>query len=83
MLDKRTFCKRAILWTAIITFLIIGGCGLAFGTVIEATLFEEVAKWVVMGLGVSGITGMFAYILSPLVWHMKYDKKNDKPESLD
>ena len=78
MLDKRTFCKRAIIWTMIITFVIIGAIGLGFGTVIEATLFEEIAKWVVMGLGISGITGMFAYILSPLVWHMKNDKKSDE-----
>jgi VIT1/CCC1 family predicted Fe2+/Mn2+ transporter len=78
MLDKRTFCKRAIIWTMIITFVIIGAIGLGFGTVIEATLFEEIAKWVVMGLGVSGITGMLAYILSPLVWHMKNDKKSDE-----
>ena len=85
MLDKRTFCKRAIIWTMIITFLIIGGIGLAFGKIVDATLFEEVAKWVVMGGGVSCITGMFAYILSPLVWHIIDDKKNkeDKPESLD
>ena len=62
----------------IITFVIIGAIGLGFGTVIEATLFEEIAKWVVMGLGVSGITGMFAYILSPLVWHMKNVKKSDE-----
>lgn len=84
MLDKRTFCKRAIIWTMIITFLIVGGIGLIFGKIVEATLFEEVAKWVVMGGGLSCITGMFAYILSPLVWHIKYDGKSDKAdESLD
>lgn len=69
----------------IITFLIIGCIGLAFSKIVESILFEEVAKWVVMGGGVSRITCMFAYILSPLVWHIIYDKKNksNKTESLD
>ena len=78
MTDKRTFCKRVIIWTMIITFLIICGCGLAFGTIVEATLFEEVAKWIVMGAAVSCIPGMFAYILSPLVWHSLKDKEDAK-----
>ena len=77
MISKMKYCKRFIIWTMVATFVIVGIIGLLFGTVIEANLFEEIAKWVVMGIGISGITGMFAYILSPLFWHIKYDDKVD------
>lgn len=79
MISKYKFCKRCIIWTMVITFAIIGIIGLLFGSVIEANLFQEIAKWVVMGIAVSGITGSFAYVLSPIIWHRKYDK-NTNPE---
>lgn len=77
MLSKLKFCKRVMLWTGVITMLIIAIIGLCFGKVVEATLFEEIAKWFLVGLGVTGIMEVFAYILSPFVWHMLYDGKRE------
>lgn len=82
-MDKRTFCKRYMLWTAIIVAAIILICGLCFGKVIEESLFAEIAKWIVVGLGIIAIFETFAYILSPWFWHMFHDGKGNDPESLD
>ena len=74
-MDKRVFCKRFAIWTAIIVAAVIATLGLLFGKVVEATLAEEIGKWVLMGLFIIGIFEVFAYILAPLVYHMIYDKK--------
>ena len=55
---------------AVITVL-----GLCFGKVVEATLAEEIGKWIVMGIFIIGIFEVFAYILAPFFYHMFYDKK--------
>ena len=84
-MDKLTYCKRFMLWTAIIVAVIILIIGLCFGKVIEANLGEEIGKWIIGGLGVVGIFEVFAYILAPLFWHIKYDGKynNGQDSSLD
>ena len=74
-MEKKLFCKRVMLWTAIIAAVIIAVLGLCFGKVVEANLFEEVAKWILMGLGVICILEVFAYVLAPFFWHWIYDKK--------
>ena len=47
MIDIRTFCKRFMLWTAIIVAAVIAAIGLRFGKVVEGSLAEEIGKWVV------------------------------------
>ena len=74
-MDKRVFCKRFAIWTAVIVAAVIATLGILFGKVVEATLAEEIGKWVLMGLFIIGIFEVFAYILAPLVYHMIYDKK--------
>lgn len=74
-MDKKTFCKRVALWTAIIAAVIMLIIGLCCGKVIEGNLFAEVAKWVVMGLVVIGILEGFAYILAPIIWHFTIERK--------
>ena len=74
-MDKRVFCKRFAIWTAIIVAAVIATLGILFGKVVEATLAEEIGKWVLMGIFIIGIFEVFAYILAPLVYHMIYDKK--------
>ena len=73
-MDKRVFCKRFAIWTAIIVAAVIATLGLLFGKVVEATLAEEIGKWVLMGIFIIGIFEVFAYVLAPLVYHMIYDK---------
>ena len=74
-MDKRVFCKRFAIWTAIIVVAVIATLGLLFGKVVEATLAEEIGKWVLMSIFIVGIFEMFAYILAPLIYHMIYDKR--------
>ena len=74
-MDKRVFCKRFMIWTAIFVALVIAVLGLCFGKVVEATLAEEIGKWIVMGIFIVGIFEVFAYILAPFFYHMIYDKK--------
>lgn len=71
-----------MLWTAIIVAVVILIIGLCFGRVIEESLFAEIAKWVVSGLAIIAIFEVFAYILAPLFWHIKFDKTQGS-DSLD
>lgn len=77
-MDKRTFCIRVAIWTAVIAAMIITAIGLIVGTVIEESLFAEIMKWVVMGLCVNGILEGFVYFLAPLVWHFTIERKKKK-----
>ena len=83
-MDKRTFCKRFMIWTAVVVAVAMLIIGLLFGKVVEESVFAEVAKWVVMYFPICAIFETFAYILAPLAWHIKYDDKVDpKDQSLD
>ena len=75
VLDKRVFCKRFAIWTAIVVAAVITVLGLCFGKVVEGSLAEEIGKWVVMGIFIVGTFEVFAYILAPFFYHMIYDKK--------
>ena len=74
-MDIRTYCKRFMIWTASVVAAAIAAIGLCFGKVVEATVAEEIGKWVVMGIFIVGIFEVFAYILAPFFYHMRYDKK--------
>ena len=54
---------------------VIAVFGLCFGKVVEATLAEEIGKWIVMGIFIIGIFEVFAYVLAPFFYHWIYDKK--------
>lgn len=82
-MDKKKFCKRFMLWTAVVVAVVMLIIGLCFGKVIEDTVFQEVAKWVVMTFVLIGIFEVFAYILAPLFWHIIYDKKGIDSGSMD
>lgn len=47
---------------AAVVVAVIGIIGLIFGKIVEATLFEEVAKWVVMALVVAAIVCVVSYV---------------------
>ena len=75
MIEKRTFCKRFMIGTAVVVAMVIAVLGLCFGKVVEATLAEEIGKWIVMGIFIIGIFEVFAYVLAPFFYHWIYDKK--------
>ena len=76
-MEKLKYCKRFMLWTAIIVAVAIALMGIFFGKVIEDTLADEILKWVIMGIGIIAVFEVFAYILAPLFWHIKYDGKDN------
>ena len=54
------------------------------GKVVEANMFEEVAKWVFMDGAITLFIALpFGYILAPFVWHYIYDKKGRDSGSMD
>lgn len=77
-MDIKTFCKRFMLWTAIITAVIMLILGLCFGKVIEANIWEEIGKWVVMTVVIIAILEVLAYTLSQFFYHLIYDKKDNE-----
>ena len=77
-MDKTTFCKHVALWTAVIAAVIMLIIGLAFGKVIEGSLFAEIAKWVVMGAAVIGILEGFIFMgVGGILYHFWYEKKDE------
>ena len=66
-MKKDKFVKAMIL-LAVITFVLVEVIGLCFGTVIEGSLFAEIAKWVVMGLVLAVLVcGVFYALVATLV----------------
>ena len=78
MADKRKFCKRFMIMTAVIVAVVIAVLGVCFGKVVEATLAEEIGKWIVMGIFIIGIFEVFAYVLAPFFYHWIYVGKKNK-----
>lgn len=82
-MDKRTFCKRFMLWTAVVVAVVMLFLGLCFGKVIEESLFSEIAKWVVMTLFIIVIMEVFAYTLSQFFYHgSRFDPDSEKYKKL-
>ena len=82
-MDKKKFCLRFALWTAILVAVVMLICGLCFGKVIDGSLFAEIAKWVVMYFPICAIFEVFAYTLAQWFWHLIYDPKGKDGGSLD
>lgn len=76
-MDKRDFCIRFGIWTAVITAAVVAIVGLFFGKIIEDTLFAEITKWCAMGIVVIGILEGFAYFLAPIIWHFFIERKKN------
>ena len=54
------------------------------GKVVEANMFEEVAKWVFGDAALTLFIALpFGYILAPFVWHCIYDKRGKDSGSQD
>lgn len=82
-MDIKTFCKRFMIWTAVIVAVVMLAIGLLFGKVIEENLFAEIAKWVVMTLFIIGIFEVFAYTLSQFFYHgSRFDPTSEKYKKL-
>ena len=82
-MDIKTYCKRFMLWTAIIVAVGMLIFGLLFGKVVEETLFLEIAKWVFMYFPICVIFEVFAYTLSQFFYHgSRFDPDSPKYKEL-
>ena len=82
-MDIKTFCKRFMIWTAIIVAVVMLILGLIFGKVIEANIWEEIGKWIVMTLFIIVIFEVFAYTLSQFFYHgSRFDPTSEKYKKL-
>lgn len=79
-MDQRTYIKRFAIWTAIICAAIFALCGICFGKVIEESLFAEIAKWVVVSLGVIGICiePLVIVVIAPFCYRCFYEPRKKK-----
>lgn len=81
MLTKVQWAKRAFLTVFLGTIAIVAVIGLLFGKVIEATLWEEIAKWAIMAvvLGVIMCVVFYAPIMIAMnrrsMFYEEYGKK--------
>lgn len=82
-MDIKTFCKKFMIWTAVIVAVISILCFMFFGKIVEANLTEEVGKWIVMTLVIIGICEVLAYTLSQFVYHgSRWDPTSEKYKKL-
>ena len=67
----KKYTKKVVIWTVVITLLIVAGLGIAFGTVLEEGLAITIARWALGGAFTSAITGFIASFIAPRVWFAK------------
>lgn len=78
-MDIKTYCKRFMILTAVVVTLVLLVCGLCFGKIIEANIYEEIGKWVFMGLLIICSCEALAYTLSQFFFHgSKWDTTSGK-----
>ena len=83
-MEKKKFIVKWASWIAVAVAAVLLVLGLAKGSVIEESTFAEVAKWIVVGLGIIAIIeGLCLSTILPLAWHWKQKKAKDEPEKLD
>ena len=74
----KKYRKKAVIWTVVITLLIVAGLGLTLGTVLPEGLAITIARWALGGIFTSCITGFIAFLFAPRVWFAKYGKDDDE-----
>ena len=72
---KFRFMAIGAIIIAVLCTIVVGVCGLIWGSVIEATLFQEIAKWAVMNLGIIAILETFWYTLGQVAYHWSDEYK--------
>ena len=82
-MDKKMFCKKIMFWTAIVVAAVMLILGLCFGKVIEANIWEEIGKWIAVTAGLIAIFEVFAFVLSPIIFHSINDKKDGPGVGMD
>ena len=78
-MNKSTYVKKWMLWSAIILAVIMFILHAIFFKVVEANVLEEVSKRVLMSIGIIVVFELFAgVIFAPLCYHHIYEKRHRK-----
>ena len=80
IMDTKKWVKNAFITVAVVTVAIVALCGLLFGKIVEATLFEEIAKWVLLAVVLAGIMCVICYAPIMILGHIRdeYEPKYGK-----
>lgn len=62
ILENKKWTAKVYLWIEAAVIAIVGIIGLIFGKIVEATLFEEIAKWAVMAIIIGLIVCVICYV---------------------
>lgn len=62
IIENKKWTAKVYLWIETVVIAIIGIIGLIFGKIVEATLFEEVAKWAVMAILIGLVVCVICYV---------------------
>ena len=62
IIENKKWTAKVYLWIETAVIAIVAIIGLIFGKIVEATLFEEVAKWALMAVVIGLIVCVICYV---------------------
>ena len=62
IIENKKWTAKVYLWIEAAVIAIVAIIGLIFGKIVEATLFEEVAKWAVMAILIGLVVCVICYV---------------------
>lgn len=72
----RKFMINGAIIVAVLCTIVVAACGLIWGSIIEGSLFAEIAKYAVVNLGIIAILETFWYTLGQVMYHWMDDYKD-------
>lgn len=75
MANKLKFMTKGAIWIAVLCTIVVAACGLIWGSIIEGSLFAEIAKYAVGNLGIICILETLWYSFGQILYHWSTDYK--------
>lgn len=75
MANKLKFMTKGAIWIAVLCTIVVAACGLIWGSIIEGSLFAEIAKYAVGNLGIICILETLWYSFGQILYHWSADYK--------
>lgn len=76
MANKLKFMTKGAIWIAVLCTIVVAACGLIWGSIIEGSLFAEIAKYAVGNLGIICILETLWFSLGQIMYHWADDNKD-------
>jgi len=76
MANKLKFMTKGAIWIAVLCTIVVAACGLIWGSIIEGSLFAEIAKYAVGNLGIICILETLWFSLGQIMYHWADDYKD-------